>query len=162
MPFENTAGLSVNNQYGPRNTGGAVGVETDKDSVHTMSVHMTANSLIETYMSPFFLPKGAKVLRYILTVDEAFTLTGTTPTVIIGGTAPATNGVILTAAELAAVGVKTPTSTGTGTWAVASTTGTTAKERVTRALGGTTPAVTPGAGKAVLSVEYIFKSKVVQ
>ena len=160
MPFENTAGLGVTNQYGPRNTGGTVGVETGKDSVQTMSIAFTAESLIGNFPRNFKLPRGAKILRYLVRVDEAFTMTGTTPTVIWGGAAPATNGVILTAAELAAVGTKSPASTGTGTWAVASTTGTTATESVNQALGGTTPAVTPGAGKATLIVEYLFKTKV--
>lgn len=160
MAYENTAGLGVNNQYGPRDTGTTVGVETDKDSVHTMGIAFTSRSLQDAFMSPFVLPRGAKVLRYLLRVDEAFTLTGTTPTLIFGGTAPATNGVVLTAAELAAIGTKSPASTGTGTWAVASATGTTAAERVTKALGGTTPAVTVGAGRATLMVEYIFKTKV--
>lgn len=160
MAFENTAGLGVNNQYGPRDTGGTVGVETDKDSVHTMSVAFTSRSLNETFMSPFVLPRGAKVLRYLLRVDEVFTMTGTTPSLNVGGTAPATNGVSVTAAELAAIGTKTPASTGVGTWAIASVTGTTAAERVTKSLGGTTPAVTVGAGKATLIVEYLFKTKV--
>ena len=160
MAYENSAGLGVNNQYGPRGTGNTVGVETDRDSVHTMSVTFNSRSLQDAYLSPFNLPRGAKVLRYLLRVDEAFTLTGTTPTLIVGGTAPATNGVVITAAELAAVGTKTPASTGTGTWAVASATGTTATERVTKALGGTTPAVTVGTGSGTLIVEYLFKTKV--
>lgn len=160
MPFENTAGLGVYNQYGARNTGGAIGVETDKDSVHTMKVEMTDRSLIEGFNSNFVLPRGAKLLRYLLRVDQVFTMTGTTPTVIVGGTAPATNGVVITAAELGTVGTKTPASTGTGTWAVASTTGTTAAERVTVALGGTTPAVTPGAGRAFLIAEYVFNTTI--
>jgi len=162
MSFENTAGIGVYNQYGPRNTGGTVGVETDSDGIHQMSVQMTAQSLIEGFLPPFVLPKYAHLLRYILTVDEAFTLTGTSPTVIVGGTLPATNGVVLTAAELAALGVKIPASAGTGTWSTTSATGTTAKERVKIALGGGTPAVTPGAGKATLTAEYIFESTVTQ
>lgn len=159
MAYENTAGLGVFNQYGPRSTGNTVGVETDKDSIHQMSVTFNNRSLQDAFLSPFNFPKGAKVLRYLLSVDEAFTLTGTTPTLIVGGTAPATNGVVITAAELAAVGTKTPASTGTGTWAVASTTGATATERVTKALGGTTPAVTVGAGRGTLLVEYVYKTK---
>jgi len=160
MPFENTAGLGVNNQYGIRDTGNTVGVETDKDSVHTMSVAFTGRSLNETFLSPFVLPRGAKVLRYLLRVDQAFTMTGTTPTVIFGGAAPATNGVALSDVELATVGTKTPASAGTGTWGVSSTTGTTAAERVGKALGGTAPVVVGTAGKATLLVEYIFKTKV--
>lgn len=159
MAFENKAGLNVFNQYGPRFTGGTIGVETDRDSVHQMGVELTWQMIQEGFMPPFVLPRGARFLRYILRVDEAITLTGTTPTIIIGGTVPATNGVVLTQAELAAVGTKTPASTGTGTWSVTSATGTTAAERVTLALGGTTPAVTSGAGRARLIAEYVFKTK---
>lgn len=160
MAYEANTGLNVQNQYGPRNTGGSVGVETDKDSIHQMGVEITWQSLVEGFKPNFVLPRGAHFYRYILRVDEALTLTGTTPTIIIGGTVPGTNGVVLTQAEVAAVGTKTPASTGTGTWAVASTTGTTAAEKVTISLGGTTPAVTPGAGKLRLIAEYVFKTKV--
>jgi hypothetical protein len=159
MAYENSAGLGVNNQYGTRRTGGSVG-KIDDDVIQYLSFDFTDESLIGTFVPPVSFPKGAHPLRYFLRVDEAFTMTGTAPTVIFGGTAPATNGVVLTAAELAAVGTKVPASTGTGTWAVASATGTTAAEKITKALGGTTPAVTPGAGKATLIVEYLFKTKV--
>src|SRR6478736_3630627 len=145
MPgFENSAGINVSNFYGPRNTGGSVGVEHSDDSIHQLSVALTGDSLNWNFLPPVVMPRGAQFKRAILRVDEAFVLTGTTPTVIIGGTAPATNGIVLTQAELQAIGTKTPASTGTGTWAQSSTTGTTAAEKVTKALGGTTPAVTKG------------------
>lgn len=160
MPFENSAGLGVNTHYGARNTGGSAGVEHSQDSIHQLSVAFTAESLNGSYLPPLVIPRGAKFLRYILRVDEVFAISGTTPTVIFGGTAPATNGIVLTEAELETVGTKTPASTGTGTWAVASTTGTTAAERITKALGGTSPVVAAGTGKATLIAEYIFKTKV--
>lgn len=160
MAFENSAGLGVFNQYGARNTGGTVGVQTTRDSTQQMSVDFTAQSLIEGFLPPFVLPRGAHFLRYILRVDEVFTLTGTTPGLIVGGTVPATNGVAVTAAELGAVGTKIVASAGTGTWSTTSATGTTASERVKVVLSGTTPAVTPGAGKASLVCEYIFETKV--
>ena len=160
MPFENSAGIGVNNFYGARDTGGTVGVEQSTDSVHQLSIAMTGESLQSSFLSPFVVPKGAKFLRAVLRVDEAFTLTGTSPTVIFGGTVPATNGFVLTQAELATVGTKTPASTGTGTWAQASTTGTTAAERVTRALGGTSPVVASGSGKGTLILEFVNKTKV--
>jgi hypothetical protein len=106
------------------------------------------------------VPKGTQFKRAILRVDEAFSITGTSPTVIFGGTAPGTNGIVLTEAELEAIGTKTPASTGTGTWAQSSSTGTTAAERVTRTLGGTTPVVSPTVGKATLILEFVNKTKV--
>lgn len=161
MPFEANNGLGgVSNYYGPRDTGGSVGSEETDQSVRQYSIAFTGASLNSSFLPPVVLPRGAKLMRATLRVDEAFALTGTTPTVIFGGTAPATNGIVLTQAELQAIGTKTPASTGTGTWAVASATGTTAAERITRALGGTTPAVSPTVGKATLIVEFINKTKV--
>lgn len=160
MGYENSAGLNVNNQYGQRVTGGSVGVERTSDSVNQLSIAFTGKSLNESFLPPVYVPKGALFLRYRLRVDEAFSLTGTTPTVIFGGTAPATDGVVLSEAELEAIGTKTPASTGTGTWAVGSATGTTASQRVTKALGGTTPAVDATIGKATLIAEYLFTTLV--
>lgn len=160
MPFENSAGLSVSNFYGARESGGSVGVERSQDSVHTLSIAFTGASINSTFLPPVVVPKGAQFKRAVLRVDEAFNITGTSPTVIFGGTVPGTNGIVLTEAELEAVGTKTPASTGTGTWAQSSATGTTAAERVTRALGGTTPVVSPTVGKATLILEFVNKTKV--
>lgn len=160
MPFENTAGLGVNNFYGQRDTGGSVGVEQSNDSFQHLSISFTGASINSTFLPPVVVPRGASFRRAILRVDEAFNLTGTTPTIIFGGTAPGTNGIVLSEAELEAVGTKIPASTGTGTWAVGSATGTTAAERVTRTLGGTTPVVSPTVGKATLILEFVNKTKV--
>lgn len=158
MAYENKAGLGVNNHYGRRDTGGSIGVEHSKNSIHQLSIAMTGASLAGSFLPPVVVPKGVKFLRAFLRVDEAFALTGTSPTVIFGGTAPATNGIVLTKAELEAVGSKTPASTGTGTWATSSAT--TAAEKVTKALGGTTPAVDPTQGKGTLVLEFINKTKI--
>ena len=160
MPFQNQAGLNVNNYYGPRDTGGSVGVERSHDSTQQLSIAFTGDSLNSSFLPPVIYPKGAKFLRAILRVDEAFTLGGTSPTVIFGGTAPATDGIVLTQAELAAVGSKTPASTGTGTWAVASATGPLTAQKIAKALGGTSPTVTAGVGKATLVIEFLNKTKV--
>lgn len=159
MSYENSAGLNVNNQYGTRRTGGSVG-KIDDDVMQYASFDFTDESLIGNFVVPSIIPKGAHFMRFVLRVDEAFTMTGTTPTVIFGGTAPATDGIVLTAAELAAVGTKIPASTGTGTWSTTSATGPLTAQKITKALGGTTPAVTPGAGKATLVAEYMYKTKV--
>lgn len=161
MPFEANNGLGgISNFYGPRDTGGSVGSEETDNSIRQYSVAFTGASLNSSFLPPVVLPRGSKFLRATLRVDEAFVLGGTTPTVIFGGTAPATNGIVLSQAELQAIGTKTPASTGTGTWAVGSATGTTAAERVTRALGGTTPTVSATVGKATLLVEFVNKTKV--
>lgn len=162
MPgFENTAGINVSNFYGGRDTTyGTVGLEHSEDSIHQLSIAFTGTSLNQAFMPPLFVPKGAQFKRAILRVDEAFTLGGTSPTVIFGGTAPATDGIVLTQAELQAIGTKTPASAGTGTWSQSSATGTTAAQKVAKTLGGTSPTVTTGVGKATLILEFVNKTKV--
>lgn len=160
MGFENAAGIGVSNFYGARESGGSIGVEDNDGSFWTMSIAFTGASLNSSFLPPVVFPKGAQFKRATLRVDEAFSLGGTTPTVIFGGTAPATNGIVLTQAELQAVGTKVPASTGTGTWAASSATGATASEKVTKALGGTTPTVLATQGKGTLVLEYFFKTKV--
>lgn len=161
MPFQNSAGLGVNNFYGARDTGTSVGVEQSSDSIHQLSIAFTGSSLQDAYLPPLFVPKGALFKRAFLRVDEAFNVTGTTPTLIFGASgSEATNGFVISEAELETIGTKTPVSTGTGTWAQASTTGTTVAAKVGKALGGTTPAVVAGVGRATLVLEFINKTKV--
>lgn len=156
MAYENSAGLNVNNQYGARVTGNAVGVERTQDSIHQLSFEFTGTSLNETFVPPVYIPKGALFLRYRLRIDEAFVISAA-GTLAIGGTLPGTNGVVLTEAELENIGTKTPASAGAGTWATTSATGTTASERVGKVLTGT---ATAGVGKGCLIAEYIFKTLV--
>jgi hypothetical protein len=159
MPFENSTGLNVNSSYGRRSAGGVIGVETSDQSEHRLSINFTGESINSAFLPPVVFPQGAKVARYILRVDEAFVVTGTNPTVIFGGTAPDTNGVVLTKAELEAVGTKIPASAGTGTWSTTSATGATAAEKVTKALGGTSPVVASTQGKATLIVVFDNKRR---
>lgn len=161
MSYENSSGRNVSTQYGPRDTGTSVGLEPGHDSIHQLAIEFTGASLADSFLPPVVIPQGAHFLRYILRVDEAFVVTGTSPTLIFGGTAPATNGVVLTEAELEAVGTKIPASAGAGTWATNSATGTTASEKVTKTLGGTTPAIATTQGQATLIAEYVYKNRTV-
>lgn len=158
MAFENSAGIGVSNYYGPRDAGGTVGFDCDMDE---LSLELTDATIanIGTVGPKLKLPAGAHFLRAFLRVDEAFTFTGTSPGVVVGGTLPATNGFAITAAELGTVGTKIPASVGTGTWAIASTTGATATETITTALTGTSPAVTPGAGRATFVLEFFYENR---
>lgn len=165
MSYENTAGLNVNNHYGVRSTGGAVGGETRDGSEVTLRIDLTGKSInegIAGFVPPYFIPKGAKMVSFDLRIDEAFVVTGTNPTVRLGGAAAATtNGVVLTEAQLEAVGTKAVTAQGAGTWATSSATGTTVAEKVVyAALGGTdTPAVDPTVGKGTLIIKYLDVAK---
>lgn len=151
MGYETTAGLNVNNHYGQRFSGNSIGVEHSQDSIHEVCISFTGTSLNETFLPPVVIPKGALFLRYRLRVDEVFVVSGG-GTVTFGGTVPGTNGVVLTEAELENLGTKTPASGGAGTWATSSSTGTTAAEKITKAISGT---VTAGSGKATLIAEYL-------
>jgi hypothetical protein len=156
MAYENSAGLNVTNQYGARNTGGAVGTDPNNDSIWQLEVDLTGEMLNSAYVSPTYMPKGAKILRAFLRIDEVFVVSAA-GTVAIGGTAPGTNGVVLTEAQLEALGTKDVSSVAVGTWATASTTGTTAAEKVTKAITGTVAATS---GKGTLTVEYYFRTKI--
>lgn len=156
MSFENKTGLNVFSSYGKRNTGGTVGSETTDGSSREYSIAFTGESLNSDFLPPVTLPKGAKFKSAILRVDEAFAVSAA-GTVTFGGTVPGTNGIVLTEAELEAVGTKTPASTGAGTWAVGSATGTTAAEKITKAISGT---VTATQGKATLILTFVNKTKV--
>lgn len=156
MAYENSAGIQVGNFYGARTTGGAVGTDPNEDSIWQLEVDLTGEMLNSTYVSPTYMPKGAKILRAFLRVDEVFVVSAA-GTVAIGGTAPGTNGVVLTEAQLEALGTKDVSSVAVGTWATASTTGTTASEKVTKAITGTVAATS---GKGTLTVEYYFRTKI--
>lgn len=160
MPYSNTSGLNVYNQYGVRDTGGAVG-KMDHDGVEaSVAFSLTGRSLNEGFVPPVVIPKGARFTRAFLRVDEAFALGGTTPTLRVGAAGSiATNGFVVTEAELEAVGTKAPASTGAGTWATNSATGTTAAAKIAFDLGGTAPTVDAALGKATLILFYIDVAK---
>lgn len=155
MGFEASTGLGVSNQYGPRNTGGSIGTERSVNSLQTMSIELTGEMLNSTFMPPYFVPSGAKVVRATLRVNEIFAVSAA-GTVAIGGTAPGTNGIVLTEAQLEAVGTKDVSSVAVGTWATSSATGTTASQKVAKLITGT---VTTGSGRATLVVEYLNLAK---
>jgi hypothetical protein len=159
MTFKNQAGIGVYQNYGARTTGNAVGIEDQDGSLIRLSVNLTGQMLNDGFVPPVVLPKGALLKRADLRVDEAFVLGGTSPTVRVGlNGSVGTNGIVLTEAELENVGSKVPASTGAGTWATNSSTGTTAAAKIAIDMGGTSPTST-SAGKAVLVLEFFNKAK---
>lgn len=156
MSFENKSGLNVHNHYGTRDTGGSIGVETSDTSTHNYSIAFTGESLNSGFLPPVTLPKGSRLVRAILRVDQAFSI-ASGGLVAFGGGAADTNAIILTKAELEAIGTKVPASTGEGTWATNSATGTTAAERIGRLTSG---AISPTQGKATLILTFVNKTKV--
>ena len=156
MAYESLTGLNVATQYGVRNTGGSNGLEQSSDSVQKLSFNLTGEMLNSTYNPPVYMPKGAKVIRAILRVDEAFVVSAA-GTVAVGGTAPVTDGVVLTEAKLEALGTSDVSTLAVGTWATASTTGPLTTQKTTKVVTGTVGATS---GKATLIVEYLNVTKV--
>ena len=156
MAYENSAGLGVTNTYGQRATGGAVGLERGVNSVNVLSIDLTGEMLNSAYVAPVYMPKGAIVRSATLRVDEVFVVS-TAGTVAIGGTAPGTDGVVLTEAKLEALGTSSVSSLAVGTWATASATGPLTAQKITKAITGT---VATTSGKGTLTVEYYYKTKV--
>lgn len=155
MAYENSAGLGVYNQYGARNTGGAIGADSTSGKTTTITVDLTGEMLNSGFMPPVVVPKGSLLKGATLRVDEAFVVS-TSGTVAIGGTAPGTNGVVLTEAKLEAQGTSSVSSLAVGTWATASTTGTTAAQKITKAITGTVGATS---GKGQLILEFVNSAK---
>lgn len=156
MSFENKTGLNVFSSYGKRSTGGTVGSETTDGSTRDYSIAFTGESLNSGFLPPVVIPKGAKLKGAVLRVDEAFAVSSG-GTVTFGGNVPGTNGIVITEAELEAIGTKTPASSGAGTWATSSATGTTAAQYINKAISGT---VTDTQGKATLILTFFNKTKV--
>lgn len=155
MAYENSAGLGVYNQYGARNTGGAIGADSTSGKTSTITVDLTGEMLNSGFMPPVVVPKGALLKKAVLRVDEVFVVS-TSGTVAIGGTAPGTNGVVLTEAKLEAQGTSDVSALAIGTWATASATGTTAAQKIAKAITGTVGATS---GKGQLILEFAIAAK---
>lgn len=151
MAYEGNSGLQVANQYGARNTGASVGVESTRTAFNILNLELTGHGLASKFLPPFVVPKGAAIKRAILTVDTAFT--GVTNVSIGEGKAEATNGITLVAADLA-VGARDVTTKLTGTWAATSAT---TKAAYTGLVVTGTP--DPNVGRASLVIEYVYKTR---
>lgn len=154
MPYKNNAGLGVFNQYGARDTGGAVGVERSQNSVVRLSINLTGEMLNSGFVPPVVIPKYASFKSAQITVHEEFVVTGTTPTILVGAAGSvATNGFIISETELETLGSKKLANDGEGTWDIAHATGTTAAAKVAFEFEG--DAAVTNAGKATLVLEYV-------
>lgn len=155
MSYEIGAIRPVHTQYGSRNTGVSVGVEYTDNSESILSVELTSAELGNGFVPPVVVPQGARIIYAHLTVSKPIATTAAG--VVIGGAVPATNGVPITQAQLAAVGTYDLSAALTGTWATDSAVGTTADEKVNiTAAKSTAPAA---GGVATLSVKYIYKNR---
>lgn len=157
MAYEDSAGLSVNNHYGPRGTQDGVvggGKLPAAGSVDEIVVYITGEDFDSgtSFDTLATLPAGSTVREVIAEVTEAFALGGTTPTINVGtNTSEDTNyGIELSEAQAEATG--TYDGTPAGTWAAPLA----ADTAIGVALDGTTPTVTTaGAAKVVIRYSKI-------
>jgi hypothetical protein len=146
---------NVRNQFGPRDVGGTVGVlkveGMEEELVIDFDGELFNTGLVGA--KDFVLPAGAVIKAVYVDVEDAFAISGTTPTLLVGTEgSEVTNGFVVSKAILEATGSANLTSTLTGTWdnevpLAANTT-------IGFVLGGTgTPALT-NAGKARITVQF--------
>jgi len=151
MAYEANSGIQVANHYGPRDTGTSVGVERTTKSLNVFSVEITGKSIQESFVSPFVIPQGAKMLRAYITVDEAFDA-GVTGLSIGEGDDPTVNGITFTT-ELATAGTEDVTTLLTGTWDPTSYT-----DRASR-IGIVVTGTPTDEGLATITIEYLYKTR---
>ena len=157
MSLYGDTGLGVNNFAGPRTAlegmGGHVKTEGAKKQ---MVLEFSGKNINDGVMdSVVTLPANALVVAAYADVETAVTMTGTTPTILVGTNgSEVTNGLVISEAQAEAAGVYSVTGTLTGTWAAGLLTDTS----VSVTLGGTTPTVTDD-GHIKVVIEYVTVSK---
>jgi hypothetical protein len=157
MTIENTSGLGVNNQYGPRDIQEGVlggGELPTSGAMHEAVIYARGKDLNNAglaFDTNKTLPAGAKFIEAYAEVTEAFVLGGTTPTINVGtSTSAGTNFAIeLAEAEGEAIG-EVYNATGAGTFAAPLA----ADTLIAVELDGTTPTVTD-AGELKVVIRYL-------
>jgi hypothetical protein len=152
----NVTGNFVHNSYGQRNVGGNAGpLKTEgngQELVLDIRGDMFASIGEQIGLTPIYLPAGAVIRKVVLQTKTAFTMTGTSPTVLIGTFgSEATNGVVISQSDADTLGYYDVTSTQTGTWAAA--TPLAAQTQVGMKLGGTSPTLS-SVGEIRVTIQY--------
>lgn len=153
MAYEGKTGIGVANHYGPRDTGSGLGVERSTDSIRNISVELTGKSVADGWISPFVVPKGAKMLRAYLAVDDGFS--GLTGLSIGERGKETTNGISFTT-QLNSAGVYDVTANLDGEWEADTSAVTTKSAMVGMTSTGT---VDPTKGVATVTIEYYYKTR---
>lgn len=144
----------VHNQFGPRDVGGTVGVLKVEGMEEELVIDFDGRYFADDFIGarPYVLPAGAVIKNVYIDVEEAFTLTGTTPALEVGTEgSEATNGFTVTEAQLEATGSENLTSALSGTWDAE--TPLAANTTIGFALSGTNPVMDPS-GKARITIQF--------
>lgn len=119
--YENSAGLGVNNHFGPRGTGRTLGTIKTEGAKNQLTIDIDINSIVDgVTIGDVYLPAGALVSSAYVEITEAFAIAGTTPDaeITVGTeTSEAANGVAITEAQANSVGTYDITASIAGTWA---------------------------------------------
>lgn len=120
MAKENSAGLGVNNRYGPRVLPeGKAGVVKTEGVLSEYVMHFSGQNVTDDDVEAPVIPAGFKPIRAIVEINQAFALGGTTPNIAIGTDgSETTNGFLIPEADAEATGVyiyEFP-SASAGTW----------------------------------------------
>ena len=150
-----TASGTPHNFFGNRDTGGSTGVLKVEGTIEQVRIHITGvdlNDLLEPLV-PTYLPAGATIRDVYWDTIDVFTLTGTSPTILVGtDTTEVTNGLVISEAVAESANTARLTSTLTGTWAV--NTPLQARTKIGFAIGGTGGPVVARSGSGILTIEY--------
>jgi hypothetical protein len=157
MTIENTAGLGVNNVFGPRETQEGVlagGELPGVGAMHEAVVYFNGedlNNSAKAFDTQKVIPAGAKFIEAYVEVTEVFVLGGTTPTINVGisGSADTDYVIELSEAQAEATG-EVYDATGAGDF----TSPLAAAATIAVEMDGTTPTVTD-AGRAKVVIRYI-------
>ena len=144
---------TVNNHFGAKETGNTKGVVKTEGSMNEASftIDGAEASAGDFAVGPVLkLPAGADVQKVWVKVTDAFTLGGTSPTILLGTDgSEATNGFVISEAQAEAAGTYDVSGTLTGTWAAPLA----AETTVGLAMGGTSP-TSASTGKLKIIVQY--------
>lgn len=150
MSKENSAGLGVNNRYGTLQTpDGVAGVYNTRGTIQEMVLEISGKNINDGVILGT-LPAGAKPIRAIVEIEEAFVMTGTDPVLEVGTSgSEATNGFTIEDADAEVAGTYVIT-TFAGTWAVELT----AVTEVSVIVDASANPVVTDAGNARIVLEY--------
>jgi len=153
MTRESNTGLNVTNVYGPRPIPDmARGVIKTDGITNELTFEFSGKDVNENLTNVLnTLPSGIRFENFIVEVQEAFVISGTTPALEIGTFgSEETNGFTISEAVLETVGISNVAILFAGTW-----TGTlTSNTDVGFALSGTSPVFTD-AGHARVTARYV-------
>lgn len=157
----NTALGAPHNYFGPRQSGGASGVLDVEGAIEQIVLNLAGDEINDVLgpLVPQYLPKGSIIRDVWYQGEVAGTMTGTTPTLLVGTKgSEVTNGLVLSQTVVQGTATSRLTGTLTGTWAV--NTPLAARTQIGFALGGTTPTL-DRLLKGRLTIEVIRPANVV-